>query len=159
MYLRLTDPQLSEDMPYRRLHAVQKLIPKDDGWETRLQELQLVSVERPRVVWDQLQRSLEELSDELQQFGEDILDIEKPQLPTTSPDAAAELRQFAERIFYALSCNKCLTKSPREVRLKIGTYRKGEQSQGSNYLCTLLARDSSQFSWHEVLIHDTRDSG
>jgi hypothetical protein len=138
---------------------VQKLVPKTDGWETRLQEVQLISVARPGVAWDQLQRSLEEFSDELQQFGEDVPGIEKPQISTTSPHAAGELRAFAERVLSALSCTMCGTKSQCEVRLKIGTYRKGEQGHGTNCLCILLARDSHQHSWHEVLIHDTRQSG
>lgn len=129
-----------------------------DGWESRLHNVRLVPIARQRVAWDQLQRSLEELSDEFQQFGDDVPGAEGNKLPKSSPDAAGELRALAEHVFTQLSCRRCGNKAQRDIRLKIGSYRKGLRCQGTKCLCLLLARDSPYHGWHEMLIHNTYDN-
>ena len=157
---QLISPQVSQNIAYPRLRTIQKTMQKLDGSKIINQELQSISVACSSIAWDQLERRLGELSDELQRFGDDMPVVsERPHSLITSPYAAEELRLFAERIYTTLSCTKCETKSQREMRLKIGTYKKVEQYQGTTCLYTLLAQESSPHEWHEVLIHDTQLSG
>ncbi|UKZ79370.1 hypothetical protein TrVFT333_007121 [Trichoderma virens FT-333] len=137
-----------------RLRAVQKLIPKTNGWQERLSKLAVVPIACQEVAWDHLQDAFKKL---LKQFElQDELSNDRPQPPMTSPEASGELIAFADHVFSKLhkTCNMCDGAPKREVRLRIGTYRRGKQGQGVKCLCILLAPDDAQHIWHDVSVHD-----
>lgn len=144
-----------------RLRAMQKLVPKTDSWEEGLAKLRIIPIQNQNVAWDYLQDALEKLSDELQRFGDDVPSIDRPQPPTTSLDVSGEFVAFADRVFSSvhITCNRCRSAPQREVRLRIGTFRRGRrlEDQGVNCLSILLAPDAAELRWHEVSIHNIQE--
>ncbi|KAH0526240.1 hypothetical protein TsFJ059_009590 [Trichoderma semiorbis] len=141
-----------------RLRAMQKLVPMSDNWKEGLARLHIIPIENQTIAWGSLQDALERLSDELQQFGDDVPSIDRPQPPMTSLEPSGELVAFADRVFSSVhvTCNRCGGAPQREVRLRIGTYRRGKrrQDQEVNCLSILLAPDAAEHNWHEISVHD-----
>ncbi|KAH7022272.1 hypothetical protein EDB80DRAFT_4793 [Ilyonectria destructans] len=135
-----------------RLHAVREIASTSDDWEPNKRDLFDSSNLESLAAWNKLQRNLESLTDELQSYGDNVDETEEPNMPTTSQEPEEEVCNFVNRVFNAVLC-RCHTKSERDLRLRIGTYKKGKSKPISESLCVLLAQDKSLL-WHELLIHD-----
>lgn len=103
--------------------------------------------------WNELQRKLKSLTDELLLYGYNVDETEEPKLPTISQQPDEEVCNFVNRVLDAVLCNRH-AKSERELRLRIGTYKKGKSKPRPEFLCVLLAKDKPLLEWHELLIHD-----
>ncbi|RSL95725.1 hypothetical protein CEP52_011907 [Fusarium oligoseptatum] len=101
--------------------------------------------------WNRLQRNLKSLTDQLQSHGDNVDETEELGFPTTEPNE--EACNFVNRALDAVHCN-CHAKSQHEIRLRIGTYKKGKSKPKPESLSVLLAREKPLLQWHELLIHD-----
>lgn len=144
---------------YPRLNAIHKLFPQGYEELDKMRGIQLILLTRRSSDWEELQSTLSRLTDEFQQFGEDVTLARTFTEPSTHPEGAEDIRRFAERIHSALACDSCGIESQREARLKLDTFRARYQNTDCEGLCVLFARSSPGDTWHEVFVHNTQLAG
>jgi hypothetical protein len=103
--------------------------------------------------WDKLERNLERLVDELQLYGHNVDVREESKVHMMSQEPDEEVYAFVNRALDSALC-RCDTNSDCELRLWIGSYKKGRIKPKPECLCLLVAQDESLRQWHELLIHD-----
>ncbi|RSL83722.1 hypothetical protein CEP51_004336 [Fusarium floridanum] len=136
---------------YPRLHAVQEIASTSKDLESTMEDLFDPSTLGNPAAWNRLQRNLKSLTDQLQSHGDNVDETEELGFPTTEPNE--EACNFVNRALDAVHCN-CHAKSQHEIRLRIGTYKKGKSKPKPESLSVLLAREKPLLQWHELLIHD-----
>ncbi|RMJ18506.1 hypothetical protein CDV36_001784 [Fusarium kuroshium] len=136
---------------YPRLHAVQEIASTSKDLESIMEDLFDPSTLGNPAAWNRLQRNLKSFTDQLQSHGDNVDETEELGFSTTEPDE--EVCNFVNRVLDAVHCN-CHAKSQREIRLRIGTYKKGKSKPRPESLSVLLAREKPLLRWHELHIHD-----
>lgn len=107
--------------------------------------------------WKKLQRKLENITDDIQCYGDDFDDPDEDG-PVQTEESSSEMWDFAGEVFKAMSCN-CPSASLQQLRLKIGTY-KAVPDFAPKSLCLLLEQldvgehDEGWGAWNELLIRD-----
>jgi hypothetical protein len=105
--------------------------------------------------WENLRTTFKELT-ELEVYGADIEDppalanlVDKAH--SEEPDKASY--DFLERALGAVICC-CDPTTRRELRVRLGKYKKERFAARTESLCLLLAQNDPSLGWHEVHVHN-----
>jgi hypothetical protein len=93
---------------------------------------------------------MDRLTDRLQEHGDIVDDLEDTKLPKFWQPPGDDIYSFVDKVVGAALCS-CGKHSGRNVRLRIGTYRRGLLRPKPESLCVLLGWNTE---WQELLVHN-----
>ncbi|KAL0931584.1 uncharacterized protein CTRU02_214319 [Colletotrichum truncatum] len=136
----------------RRRNQIQDMIKERTPWDHSLVERLSFSLSNAVSCWYNLQLTMERLTDEFERDNHMTDEIENLKISKDLQAPDEDSCQFLDKVFSAAQCT-CHGSAERDLRLRLGTYRRRGKKPNLTSLCILLGRDIETgplMRWHEL---------